>query len=269
MAHFYDENGESRHEVIGKTTGKPRPSTIKDAKNNGWYPSVTTILDILAKKSLEDWKCNQVALAARRLLADGKKVHFNTEEKSYLGIVKEEAFKQVDDAADLGTKVHEALEKGLQGKDYDKTYDIYVQPTKALLQTLGINILRHELRLVNKEFGYAGTTDAAFMIGDGDVLGILDFKTCKTKKDVSIEPIDSWPAQIAAYYVTYWEQIPTKSTPAKGLNIAISTTEPGRVEAIWYSGEQLETEWKMFYHLNEIYKLKTGHDPRNFTATKA
>ena len=106
MPHFYDENGESRHEVIGKTTGKPRPSTIKDAKANGWYPSVTTILDIMAKKSLEDWKCNQVALADRRLLADGKKVHFNTEEKSYLGIVKEEAFKQVDDAADLGTKVN-------------------------------------------------------------------------------------------------------------------------------------------------------------------
>ena len=269
MAHFYDENGESRHEVIGKTTGKPRPSTIKDAKDNGWYPSVTTILDILAKKQLEVWKCNQYALAARRLLAEGTKVHFNTAEKSYLGIVKEEALQQVDDAADLGTKVHEALEKGLQGKDYDKTYDIYVQPTKALLQTLGVRILYHELRLVNKEFGYAGTTDGAFIVEPQGYVGILDFKTCKTVKDEPVDPRSSWPAQIAAYHSTHYKEIPTAYNNAKGLSIAISTTEPGRVEAIWYSGEQLETEWKMFYHLNEIYKLKTGHDPRNFTAAKA
>jgi hypothetical protein len=262
MAHFYDEKGESKHEVIGKTTGKPRPSTIKDAKANGWYPSVTTILDILAKKSLEQWKESQIALAARRLLAEGTKVHFNTEDRSFVGIVREEAFKQVDDAADLGTGIHEALEKGLQGKPYQLKYQIYVSAVEALLDSLGVKIRQHELRLVNKDFGFAGTTDASFMIGDGDVLGIVDFKTCKTKEGVPVEPRDSWPAQIAAYLVTHEKEIPTSGSPYRGLNIAISTTEIGRVEAIWYTAEQLEKEWKIFYHLTEIYRLKTGHDPR-------
>jgi len=262
MAHFYDEKGESKHEVIGKTTGKPRPSTIKDAKANGWYPSVTTILDILAKKSLEQWKESQIALAARRLLAEGTKVHFNTEDKSFVGIVREEAFKQVDDAADLGTGIHEALEKGLQGKPYELKYQIYVSAVKALLDSLGVKIGQHELRLVNKDFGFAGTTDGSFMIGDGDVIGIVDFKTCKTKEGVPVEPRDSWPAQIAAYLVTHEKEIPTSGSPYRGLNIAISTTEIGRVEAIWYTAEQLEKEWKIFYHLTEIYRLKTGHDPR-------
>ena len=123
--------------------------------------------------------------------------------------------------------------------------------------------------MVNKEFGYAGTTGGAFIVDQQGYTGILDFKTCKTVKDEPVDPRDSWPAQIAAYHVTHYKEIPNAYNGAKGLSIAISTTEPGRVEAIWYSGEQLETEWKMFYHLNEIYKLKTGHDPRNFTATKA
>jgi len=50
--------------------------------------------------------------------------------------------------------------------------------------------------------------------------------------------------------------------PIAGLSVAISTTEIGRVEAIWWSPAQLEKEWNIFYHLTEIYRLKTGHDPR-------
>ena len=260
MSHFYDENGESKHTVVGKTTGKPRPSTIKDAKAHGWYPSVTTILDILAKKSLEQWKESQVALAARRLLAEGTKVHFNTEDKSFVGIVREEAFKQVDDAADLGTGVHEALEKGLQFKPYELKYEIYVQAVKQLLDSLQVRIGKHELRLVNKEFGFAGTTDGTFVSPAG--YGIIDFKTCKTKPDTPVEPRDSWPSQIAAYHATHYKEIPSSYMPIAGLSVAISTTEIGRVEAIWWSPAQLEKEWNIFYHLTEIYRLKTGHDPR-------
>ena len=44
MGHYYDENGQPNHFQItqsGKNKGKKRPTTIRDAKKNGWLPSVT------------------------------------------------------------------------------------------------------------------------------------------------------------------------------------------------------------------------------------
>jgi hypothetical protein len=43
-----------------------RPTTIRDAKRLGLYPSVTSILGVLAKPGLEKWKLDQVALACLR-----------------------------------------------------------------------------------------------------------------------------------------------------------------------------------------------------------
>ena len=111
MSHFYDENGNSCFEVetkTGKNAGKMRPATIRDARANNWYPSCTTILDVISKPSLDGWKQNQVALAARKLLGNGT-LPYNLADEAFCGAVKEAAFEQVNEAADLGTNVHKAL----------------------------------------------------------------------------------------------------------------------------------------------------------------
>jgi len=260
MSHFYDENGNACFEVQ-KKTGKPgemRKANITDAKNNGWFPSATTILEVISKKGLDDWKQNQVALAARRLLGDGK-LPFNLADDAYCGAVKKAAFTQVNDAADLGTAVHKALEEGLQDKDYDKTYAIYVESVRELLTKLEIVITEHELRLVNKDFKYAGTTDGVFTCPQG--YGIIDFKTCKSVKGVPMDSRDTWAQQIAAYHVAKFKEMPSALNPKIiGVNIAISTTEPGRVEAIWHSADILDKAWRMFYHASAYYLIKNNYE---------
>jgi hypothetical protein len=42
----------------------------------------------------------------------------------------EDAFKQVDDAADLGTRIHQALENHFQGIPYASDMEQYVAPVK-------------------------------------------------------------------------------------------------------------------------------------------
>jgi hypothetical protein len=73
---------------------------------------------------------------------------------------------------------------------------------------------------------------------------ILDYKTTKTEEG---EPIVIYPAyqmQIAAYWNAAY---PSHSGSGMGgYNIFISSTEPGRVEAHWYDGEELEDAWKEF-----------------------
>jgi len=267
MSHFYDENGNACFEVP-KKTGKPgemRKANITDAKNNGWFPSATTILEVISKKGLEDWKQEQVALAARRLLGDGK-LPFNLADDAYCKAVKKAAFEQVNDAADLGTAVHKALEEGLQGKEYDKTYAIYVEAVRELLKDNRIYINEHELRLVNKDFKYAGTTDGTFTATRelGDIYGIIDFKTCKTKPEKPVETRDTWVQQIAAYHVAKFKEMPSlNNTSIAGINIAISTTEPGRVEMIWHFPDDLEKAWRLFYHACNYYLIKNDYQTPN------
>ena len=38
--HWYDKEGEARHTIMS-AKGEPRPTTLRDAKKFGWYPSVT------------------------------------------------------------------------------------------------------------------------------------------------------------------------------------------------------------------------------------
>ena len=149
-----------------------------------------------------------------------------------------------------------------QGREYDKAYMVYVEAVKGLLADNDIQIRHHELRLVDKGSGYAGTTDADFVSPKLGGYGILDFKTCKTIPDKKTKPRDTWPMQIAAYFVTHYGKLPSTAEHI-GINIAISTTEPGRVELITYDGIELHNEWIKFYHINEYYKLSTGHYPVN------
>jgi uncharacterized protein YodC (DUF2158 family) len=52
--------------------------------------------------------------------------------------------------------------------------------------------------------------------------------------------------QIAAYWKAAYPVWLDSGSGMGGYNIFISSTEPGRVEAHWYDGEELEDAWKEF-----------------------
>ena len=52
--HWYDHDGNPMYTIIG-ANGKERNTTLRDAKKEGFVPSVTTIIGIAAKPSLENW----------------------------------------------------------------------------------------------------------------------------------------------------------------------------------------------------------------------
>ena len=56
------------HQVEMKTKpGQMRPTTVRDAKQLGLFPSVTSIIKILSRPQLESWKQEQAVLAALTL----------------------------------------------------------------------------------------------------------------------------------------------------------------------------------------------------------
>ena len=103
--HWYDREGNAVFEVAKAKGGGMRPTTIADARKLNLYPSVTTVLSVLAKPSLDDWKLQQVAERAySNPPQDGEEV------SAYSRRIIDGAFEQVSDAADLGTRIHAGIE---------------------------------------------------------------------------------------------------------------------------------------------------------------
>lgn len=217
----------------------------------GLYPSVTTILSVLAKPELDRWKQQQVLLASLTLpRQEGES------DDSFCSRVIEDAFKQVGDAADLGTSVHAALENCLQGREWNKELSVYVNPVQQWVEENAVEFLFHEKRIISEDWGYAGTTDGLIQIAFTEEVGILDFKTRKSKPGILMTPWKTEPMQIAAY-----ADAATEQGCDFGVNLYISTTEPGRIEATWYTQDRLEKEFTAFtnalhlwQHLNDFPK---------------
>ncbi len=248
MSHWYNKAGEAVFEVP-KVKGGMRKTTIADARKMGLYPSVTTVLGILDKPQLGDWKLEQMALAAFNSPANGSEPF-----EVYHQHLLTKAFEQVSDAADLGTAIHAALESHFQGQPIEAGMDTYVEPVARLIEREGISFNEHELRLVNAQVGYAGTTDA--VISKAGQTGILDFKSRKTKPGVACTPWETEPLQIAAYGVAKFGHV-----PEIGANVYISTTEKGRVEICWHSYEDLAEAWKTFQSCVQIWQYLKSYRP--------
>ena len=116
--HWYARDGEPMYTIIG-ANGKERNTTLRDAKSLGLVPSVTTILGMVAKPALENWKLTQ-AIKASVDLDRGEQEPFD----SFAYRCKNEA-KQIGlKAAKQGTKIHAQIEKGFLGKAKTKPYKL-------------------------------------------------------------------------------------------------------------------------------------------------
>ncbi|MCE9615068.1 MAG: PD-(D/E)XK nuclease family protein [Lentisphaerae bacterium] len=250
--HWYGADGTPMHRLPTADGGGERVTTIRDAKRLGLYPSVTSILGILAKPGLENWKLNQMALATLRAP--------KTEAEStayWCNRVRDAAFEQVDEAADLGTMIHGALELAMDGKPFDPSLAVYVDPVMAWKEKSGISIVERELRLVNREHGFAGTADVFFRYGANGI-GILDYKTRKTEPGKPVGAYENQAMQLAAYAATHWGEAEVGRVLAA--NVFISTTEPGRVEVVKHPS--IERDWQAFKMTAALWRYIKGYDPR-------
>jgi hypothetical protein len=250
--HWYAADGTPMHRLLKADGSGERMTTIKDARRMGLYPSVTSILKIMAKPALDKWKQNQVALATLRCPRQ------ESESLDYwCARVCDAAFEQVEDAATLGGRIHEALEQGMIGELYDPELAVYVDPVIQWASDTGILVVEREVRLVNKAEGFAGASDFMLRYGQNGI-GILDYKTKKTKPGEPVLAYEDQAMQLAAYAATYWGEEELDRVLAA--NVFISTTEPGRFEVVKHAN--LRTHWNAFRHCAELWRYLNKYDPR-------
>jgi len=230
-AHWYDPaTGEPCYEIMGKTTGRPRPVNLGDARKLGYVPSVTTILgSVLRKPQLEDWKTEQAVLAALTTPRnEGEELDAFVKR-----VMSQDAQAESQRARDLGTQVHDAIECASTGLEWDKSLSQYVWPVLEVMAGFG-RVVAAE-RIVFGP-GYAGRMD---LLMEGGATYVFDFKTCK-----KLPTKESWTEhqlQTSALAHAYGLENPDRSNVIITGNIYVSTTEPGKLATF------MQTDWRRTY----------------------
>lgn len=239
--HWYDADGTPRYTIVGKN-GKERASTLRDAREHGWVPSVTTIIGCAAKFGLEKWKAEQLLLAGLTLpRLDGEA------ESDWIARVWEDSKQQAKQAAERGTQIHAAIEAHYAGPHMCSEELIpWVQSINMLLmQTFGYQEWRPEKSFAHA-LGYGGKVD----LHSDSVL--LDFKG-KDGRD-KFKVWHEHGMQLAAYARGLWgNERPWASLDMRAGIIFFDRTEP-YCEYHEVKAADLERGWRMFEALLSYWK---------------
>ena len=266
--HWYTADGQPAYEVSKADGTGLRPTTLRDAKKLGLLPSVTTILGILDKPQLTLWKIKTaVRVSAAVARTDGE------DEDAWVERVLAKAGEPVAEAADLGSRIHDAIEMVCRGETWDSaTLGAYVAPVIGwLVGKLGKGgrIVAQESIIVNAAYGFAGRVDCVIDMPDGTIW-VVDWKSRKTRASETNErafaPYDTHRLQLAAY-AAEWALNQGPGKPGRGwakvhcANVMTSSTEPGRFAVAEHADP--ESAWEAFKATLALWRWIKGYDPRN------
>ena len=232
--HWYAADGTPAYKIIGKN-GKERNTNVKDARERGFVPSVTTVLNIIAKSGLTNWLQQQVLLAALTL----PRIEGETEE-NWLERVMSDSKSTGRDAMDRGTQMHGVLERYYSGERDD--YPVYVDQVDAAIR---IYFGQDQQWEAERSFAHGGFGGKVDLIAENIV---IDFKS-KDKLD-KVEPYHEQLMQLAAYRHGLGK--PT----ARCANVYFTAT--GDVKLIEHSEDDLAAAWDCFQYLLAFYKRKNN-----------
>ena len=199
-SHWYFPDGTPLHEVPRADGKGSRPTSLRDARKLGLFPSVTNVLSILAKPALDAWKQEQAILAALTLPRID-----NEPLDAFARRVVTDMQSEVGRAADLGSAVHAAIEGYAQGRwlPENKQVASLFEPARQWFDADVVAVHSVEIAAAHTAWGYAGRVDLVATLKSTGRPTVIDFKTQKTRrdKDGGFKPIlhDTWPLQLEAY----------------------------------------------------------------------
>jgi hypothetical protein len=243
--HWYLPDGSPAYTIIGKSTGRERPTTLADARKLGLLPSVTTINGMLSKAGLDTWKQQQVLLAALTLpRMEGEP------EQEWLSRVMQDSKATGREAAERGTAIHAVIEAY-----FDQVYmpekPAYLDGIdKALEKAFGSQLWLSE-KSFGHPLGFGGKCDLMAKPVNGKGNGfIVDFKT----KDTNLDKVDVYfehEMQLAAYREGL-------GVPAARCAIVFVNGTTNQVKLIEIEEQKLQNGWECFQHLLRVYQIKNG-----------
>ena len=260
-SHWYFPDGTPLHEVPRADGKGQRPTSLRDARKLGLFPSVTNVLSILAKPGLDAWKQEQAILAALTLpRTEGETLD------DFAKRVLVDMTSEVGRAADLGSAVHAAIEGYAQGRwlPEDKGVARLFEPARQWFDKEVTQVHSVEIATAHLEWGYAGRVDLVATLRSTGRPTVIDFKTQKTRrdKDGNFKPIlhDTWPLQLEAYRMAL-------ASRDKGLadaaiaSVVIGSTDPVPVVVKVWDDADKDGYFRAFLAARDLWVWQKGYCP--------
>jgi hypothetical protein len=260
-SHWYFPDGTPLHEVPRADGKGQRPTSLRDARKLGLFPSVTNVLSILAKPGLDAWKQEQAILAALTLpRSEGETLD------DFAKRVLVDMTSEVGRAADRGSAVHAAIEGYAQGRwlPEDKGVARLFEPARQWFDKEVLAVHSVEIATAHLEWGYAGRVDLVATLRSTGRPTVIDFKTQKTRrdKDGSFKPIlhDTWPLQLEAYRMAL-------ASRDKGLadaaiaSVVIGSTDPVPVVVKVWDDADKDGYFRAFLAARDLWVWQKNYCP--------
>ena len=232
VSHFYTAQGQLVATVPMRTKGREheyRDATLSDGRELNLGPSVTTVLQLLAKPGLTEWQIEQGIKAALSESPDVSVSYADPSHETYTAYIqrlKRKATEVVTQAADMGTQIHRAFEQLATGAGRELALDVGVaayqiaHESLAALLDAGLTIEQSEVSFASPR-GYGGTADIL-----GTWLGrpcIADVKSQEFDRVQDAKFYNEHPLQLAGYAVGINQE------ELDRVSLIVSRTKPGVV----------------------------------------
>lgn len=254
MGHYYEKtsNGvEPRHFVgVSSRPGELRPTRITDARKAGWYPSVTTVMGMLDKPGLNNWRIDEHLKTVFEL---GSLEGFSALD-DFIQTVKQKTQEALDKAPQQGTDFHDFLERYISDKSDIRDLSVADRHTCAMVdESLTKNCGKQEW-ITEKAFvhsmGFAGKCDIH------SLEWVVDYKTKNdaTKWKPGKMAYSEMCQQLAAYRVG----LGLHNARCANVFVCIPT---GEVEFHEWGQEELDREFANFSDLLRIWLRNAMYVP--------
>ena len=195
-------------------------------KDETWLPGVTTVLGAaIPKPALLPWALNSMEENLKPYIGQPLTKEMLIDSKN---IYK----KKAQDAADIGTRVHKAIDDIIKGTTPTEAYGADIEPAiqgfKDWRDSTGITIEIGDSKIGSKLFGFGGSLDLMGFDKNGDAV-ILDVKTTKRRKDRNHGAYPEAGLQLSAYQCAFRE---TYGIDAKSLYVLWINKEQPEFKAV-------------------------------------
>ena len=223
-----------------KPDGEPAyGATLREARKQNLFPSVTEVIKVMASPGLEAWKQTMLVTSALTIPESDKPSDLDALAKQIIA----ESRKPAMDAAKRGTEIHNGAESILWDNDWD-TEDAWLN---AIHQWVQANVMRVEWteKSLVLPLNCCGKADA-LIDHQQHGLCLVDWKTSNLKrsgKKNEYKPrfYEKWLLQLAAYR----EALDTKP---RVMSVIINSNEPQIFEKLW-DEDEVDAAYKIFENL--------------------
>lgn len=238
-AHWYDP----------KTGGPRHDATLREARKEGLYGSVTSIIKVAAKPQLQAWLQSQAVLSSLTL----PRIEGETDD-AFAKRVIVDMNAQSSKAAEFGTQIHKEIERINIGSGF-ATNIKYVNYLIGYYDWFNGNItevIHAEKVLVNNKVGYAGTVDLVARHKEWGLI-VLDVKT----QGVKDKPVfyEDWAWQLCAY-----GQCIESPIRHKLVSCIINSKEPS--EPAFKVWENEGDAWEAFLACHKLWTITKQYFPQ-------